>query len=143
MHRTVSARVRAFSLLEMLIVIAIIGLIATLVLTNIGGADRQAKKATTMAQIESVAGAVERFNFHVGRYPTEAEMEGFEALLEAPANTTGWEGPYLDSERVPTDGWGRPLKYELDDRWGFKIVSYGADGQPGGEELNADLDNRS
>ena len=132
-----------FSLLEMLIVIAILGLIATLVYNNLGGAMSSSKGKTTMTQIEAASAAVERFHVDVGRYPTEEEMRGFEALIEAPADAPGWDGPYLGKDKAPEDGWGRELTYELDDTWGFRVGSLGSDGEPGGEDDAADLDNRS
>ncbi len=134
---------RGFSLLEMLIVIAILGLIATLVYNNLGGAMDTSKVQTTRVQIETAAGAIEQFHKDVGRYPTVAEMQDFEALIDQPQNAPGWAGPYLGKDKVPADGWKRTLVYELDEKWGFVVSSLGADGQPGGEDENADLDNRS
>lgn len=130
-----------FSLLEMLIVVAIMGLIATLVLSRIGGVFGKSQKKVTEAQIEIAAHAVERFHMDMNRYPTQTE--GLGVLINAPANEPNWDGPYFDKEVLPKDGWGRPLVYELDDKFGFRIKSYGADGKPGGEGENADLDNRS
>ena len=138
------SRVRAgFSLLEMLIVIAILGLIATLVFNNLGGSMSKAKVQTTLTQIASTASAIEQFHMDVGRYPTIAEMDGYRALIDAPSDAPGWDGPYLEKNKAPTDGWDRELEYELDTKWGFVVRSLGADGQSGGEDENADLDNRS
>lgn len=137
-------RVRGgFSLLEMLIVIAILGLIATLVYNNLGGAMDKSKVATTRTQIGTTASAIELFHRDVGRYPTTQEMQGFKALIDEPANAPGWDGPYLSKDKAPTDGWKRELRYELDEKWGFRVISLGADGEPGGEEQDQDLDNRS
>lgn len=136
-----SLKVRGFSLLEMLIVVAIIGLIATLVFSRLGGTLGKSKVKVTDAQIQAAAASIERFNMDVGRYPTE--QEGFGVLLEEPADTPSWAGPYLDRDEIPTDGWDRALIYKPDERWGFRVLSLGADGQPGGDGENADLDNRS
>ncbi|GAB4550662.1 MAG: type II secretion system major pseudopilin GspG [Phycisphaerales bacterium] len=132
-----------FSLLEMLIVIAILGLIATLVYNNLGGSMSKAKVKTTQTQIASTASAIEQFHMDVGRYPTIAEMDGYRALIDQPSDAPGWDGPYLEKNKAPTDGWERELVYELDEKWGFVVKSYGADGKPGGEDENSDLDNRS
>lgn len=132
---------RGFSLLEMLIVVAIIGLIATLVLGRIGGVFGKSQVKVTRAQIEIASHAVERFNMDMNRYPTEEE--GLEILIEKPSDEPHWDGPYFDKERVPKDGWGNPLIYQRDEKHGFRIISYGADAKPGGEGENADLDNRS
>lgn len=135
-------RRRGFTLLEMLIVVAILGLLATLVFTRLSGEVGQSKVNVTRTQINEVASAVERFNLDVGRYPTEEE--GLSVLIEAPAGgLDGWEGPYLGKRVLPTDGWGRELVYESDEAFGFVVRSHGSDGEPGGEGEAADLDNRS
>lgn len=134
-------RVQGFSLLEMLIVVAIIGLIATLVFSRLGGTLGKSKVKVTEAQIQAAAASIERFQMDVGRYPTEEE--GFTVLLDEPADTPSWAGPYLDRDEIPTDGWDRELIYQPDERWGFRVISLGADGRPGGEGENADIDNRS
>lgn len=139
--RTKQPQRRAFSLLEMLIVVAIIGLIATLVFSRLGGTLGKSQVKVTEAQIQAVAASIERFNMDMGRYPTEEE--GFQVLLDAPVDSPNWAGPYLDRDEIPTDGWDRELVYQLDERWGFRIISMGADGKPGGEGDNADIDNRS
>ncbi len=132
---------RAFSLFELLIVVAIIGLIATLVIQNVGSAAGKSKIKITQGAISNVAGAVDRFYMDVQRYPTEEEWP--EALWDQPQNADGWDGPYVGKEGAPADAWNRPLDYKLDEKWGYRIVSYGADGEPGGEGENADIDNRS
>lgn len=132
-----------FSLLEMLIVVAIMGLIATLVLTKIGGVFGKSQVKITKAQLEIASHAVERFKLDMNRYPTQEE--GLAVLITAPANASGWDGPYFDKETLPKDGWGNPLIYERDSSgsgWAFRIKSYGADGKPGGEGEDADLDSR-
>jgi len=134
---------RGFSLLEMLVVLVIMGLLVALVLPRVAGNIGKGKVQTTRAQIELLASAVNQFMLDVGRYPTQEE--GLEALLHRPegVDETLWDGPYLEKDFVPKDGWGREFLYLLDDGGRFVIRSLGADGKPGGEGENADLDNRS
>lgn len=139
-------RRRAFSLLEMLVVVIIMGLLVALVAPRILGNVGQARVKTTRAQIELLSGAVSQFYLDVGRYPTAEE--GLEVLLQAPSGDAAakWSGPYLEKDDIPRDGWGNDFEYlppgEQDNNR-FIIRSYGADGRPGGENENADLDNRS
>lgn len=139
-------RRRGFSLLEMLVVVIIMGLLVALVaprvLSNVG----KAKVKTTRAQIELLSGAVNQFYLDVGRYPSAEE--GLEVLLEEPSGEAAqkWEGPYLEKDAIPRDGWDRPFEYIPPgdgDNDRFIIRSLGADGRPGGEDENADIDNRS
>lgn len=136
-------RARAFSLVELMIVITIIGLIVALVAPRLAGALGRGRVQSTRAQIELLAGAVTQFNLDVGRYPTTEE--GLGALLEKPQGVEDdkWLGPYLEKDFIPTDAWDREFIYENPGDGRFVIRSLGADGQPGGEGDNADLDNRS
>lgn len=134
-------RSRAFSLIEMLFVVIIIGLIAALVVPNLGKAFGKSQVKTTTAQLANLSDAVENFRLDVNRYPTE--QEGLQALIEKPETAEGWAGPYLDKRTLPTDGWGNEFIYKRDPDFGFIIISHGADGVQGGSGENADLDNRS
>ncbi|MGP1347531.1 MAG: type II secretion system major pseudopilin GspG [Phycisphaerales bacterium] len=133
---------RGFSLLELIFVIAIIGLLAALVLPNLFGQGEKAKVTTSEAQMSTLASALEEFRTVAGRYPTEAE--GLDALVRMPTgmDAESWKGPYLQRETVPTDGWGRAYVYRTDPNFGFRIISLGADGKEGGEGFDADIDNR-
>jgi len=137
------ARPGAFSLVELMIVITIIGLLVALVAPRLAGALGSGRVQSTRAQIELLSGAVTQFNLDVGRYPTTEE--GLDALLNRPQGVEEdrWNGPYLEKDFVPDDAWGRPFQYENPDGSRFVIRSLGADGQTGGEGDNADLDNRS
>lgn len=137
-----SFRRRAFSLIEMLVVVAIIGLLAAVLVPRIGGAFSNSQVKTTTGQLASLDAAVEEFNLTMGRYPTEEE--GLKALVEKPATADeNWRN-FLGKRTVPVDGWGNEFVYKRDatGTFAFVIVSYGADGKPGGEGLDADLDNR-
>lgn len=131
-----------FTLLEMLLVVAILALLAALVGSRLVGAFGGAQVKTTKSQIESLSSNIERMRLDIGRYPTAEE--GLRVLIEKPqTNAEKWAGPYLPKEVLPKDGWGNEFVYQIDETWGFRIVSYGADAKPGGEGENADLDNRS
>ena len=81
-----------------------------------------------------------QFKMETGRFPTEEE--GLTALVEQPSNVTNYRpGGFLETRRVPKDGWGRDFEYRLwpDSGKQFEIISYGADGEEGGEGYDADL----
>ncbi len=130
-----------FSLLELLIVVMILGLLAALVGPKVVKQFSTSKVTTTMAQISLLDGAVNRFFADVSRYPTEAE--GLQALIDEPKDAEGWNGPYLEKQTLPTDGWKHDFVYQLDEKWDFIIISYGSDGKEGGDGEAADLNNRS
>jgi general secretion pathway protein G len=137
------ARGRAFSLLEMIIVLVLMGLLAALVAPRLTGILGKNKVRATKVQVEMLASAIERFNLDVGRYPTQ--QEGLTVLIERPQDVPEdtWDGPYTEKDFVPKDGWGRDFVYEIGENSRFVIKSYGADGSPGGEGESADIDNRT
>lgn len=135
------ARLRGFTLLEMLVVLAIIGLIAGLVGPRLFKKVDQSRITTATTQIKLLRGAVENLRLDIGRYPTV--QEGLMLLNKAPSDpalASRWRGPYLD-EAVPLDPWSKPYQYALPGRDGqpFALYSLGADGQPGGEGDAQDL----
>lgn len=134
-------RARGFTLLEILVVLVIIGLIASLVgprlFTQLEGS--QVKVAET--QIKMLRGAVETYRLDMGRLPTAEE--GLGVLYAKPADPRAaerWRGPYLD-EAAPLDPWDNPYQYSIPGRegQGFALYSLGADGAAGGEGNNADI----
>lgn len=126
------------TLLEMMVVLAIIALVVGLgaprLMENFGRAKGQAAGAA-MANLKA---AVQLYYIDTGRYPSESE--GLTALLQAPAGTPGWAGPYLDSATATVDPWGRDYLYRFpgtaDD---FDLVTLGRDGQPGGSGEDSDI----
>ncbi|MCE2902240.1 MAG: type II secretion system major pseudopilin GspG [Gemmatimonas sp.] len=132
---------RGFTLLEVLVVIVVIAVLATFVAPNLFRNVDDAKVATARAQIESLATALDTYRLDNGRYPTTAQGLGAlwqKPMIDPPAN---WTEPYV-RKAVPDDPWGRPYVYEAPGRvnpTGFDLLSYGADGKPGGEGDNADI----
>lgn len=132
------SRKAGYSLLEIMIVIAIIALLVTLVGPQLfkmfGGA--QSKAAT--AQIRTLKTAVSAMRLDIGRYPTEAE--GLALLVQAPGEgVPNWNGPYLEGE-LPKDPWGADYLYiaPVGDAQP-KIATYGEDKKEGGSGANADV----
>jgi len=130
-----------FTLMEMLVVLAIIGLIVGLVGPRIlGTVDRESPKiAATQAKL--LRGAIENFRLDVGRYPTQEES--LTALVKKPADppiAARWRGPYIDGD-LPLDPWKNPYVYSAPGANGqpFALYSLGADGKRGGEGDAADV----
>ncbi|PWW43751.1 type II secretion system major pseudopilin GspG [Melaminivora alkalimesophila] len=139
-HASFPRRARGFTLIELLVVLAILTLLAGLVgprvLNQLGGA----KSKTAAVQIADIEKALEIYKLDVGRYPTNEE--GLAALMQRPGSASGWNGPYLKGDAVPTDPWGHPFRYaNPGPGGGIEILSLGADGAPGGEGENADIRN--
>jgi general secretion pathway protein G len=128
-----------FTLVELLVVLVILVLIASIIGPRVIGYLGNARSKTADVQIESMVTALELFRIDVGRYPTSAE--GLKALVDPPGSIPGWSGPYLAKAEVPLDPWGRPYVYETggQNSAGFRIVSYGGDGKEGGTGEDADI----
>jgi len=133
-------RSSGFTLVEIMAVIIIIGLLAAIGAMNFLGQTDKACVTTTKANLKLLHNAVAQFKMDTGRYPTEEE--GLSVLVEQPTDVTGYqEGGYLSSTTVPNDAWKHEFVYIAYPESGkpYVIVSYGADGQEGGEGYDADL----
>jgi general secretion pathway protein G len=131
---------KGFTMLEVMAVLIIIGLLAGLVATKVASKIDEARVTTTKANLKTLHGAVNEFKMDTGRYPSEDL--GLRELVEEPTDVITWQqGGYLETTDVPKDGWGRDFEYQRYPETGgaFVIISYGADGEPGGEGLDADL----
>jgi len=127
-----------YTLTEMLVVIAIIGLLAAVLTPMIAGQLGRARVKAARLQVENVSTAIEMFRSDVGRYPTA--QEGLRVLVAAPEGLEGWIGPYIRNAKSLDDPWGRPLQYEApSDATSPHVVSLGADGKTGGSGANADI----
>ncbi|MBW2148201.1 MAG: type II secretion system major pseudopilin GspG [Deltaproteobacteria bacterium] len=126
-----------FTLIELLVVMIIIGLLAALVGPRMFGKVDRAKQQSAQTQIELFATALGIYRLDLGKYPSTEQ--GLAVLREAPPNEPRWDGPYLPKE-IPLDPWGRPYVYKSPgDHEDYDIISYGQDGQPGGEKNDMDI----
>ena len=129
-------RSAGFTLIELMIVIAILGMMAYMVAPRLMGVMGKAKPKITQADIKNLETAIDLYYLDVGRYPTEEE--GLKALYQRPDNVPNWAGPYI--KQAPKDPWGREYVYKFPgERGPYDLYSYGADGQPGGEGESADI----
>ncbi|MBN2212575.1 MAG: type II secretion system major pseudopilin GspG [Sedimentisphaerales bacterium] len=133
---------RGFTIVEVLVVILLIGLLSVLIVPPILNKVDKSKKEIARSQIDQLSQEVEQFALDCGRYPDASE--GLKALLEAPSGLKDkWAGPY-GKEKQLIDPWGKPLVYlrpGTKNTKTYDIISYGKDGQPGGEGYNADIVN--
>jgi general secretion pathway protein G len=124
------------TLVELLVVIVILGLLATLVGPRIWKNITKGKQSTAKTQIELLGQALDQFRLDTGHYPTTAE--GLNALMANPG-VQAWDGPYLQ-KAVPNDPWGRPYNYVSPGSHGdYDIFTYGLDGAQGGEGEKSDI----
>jgi general secretion pathway protein G len=135
MNRAKAVR-RAFTLLEVLMVIVILGVLAALIVPQFTGTQRRAEEDLTKSQIAALETTLETFKLHCGRYPTSDE--GLAVLLEKPDDdeiTEKWAGPYL--KKAPKDAWGQELRYAFPGEYnedGFDLYSLGYDRQEGTDD---------
>ena len=135
---------RGFSLIELMVVVIILGILAMYIGPKLMGRTEDAKIIQTRVQIESLETALKLYKLDNGVYP--GTEQGLQALVEQP--DTGvlpkkWrKGGYLEKGRVPKDAWGNEYIFLAPGTGGdYDIISYGADGVPGGEDENKDINN--
>jgi general secretion pathway protein G len=136
------AKHSAFTIVELLVVILIISMLAAFVVPRMFKGLGKAKHDIAKSKMAIIENAVGRFYFDCGRYPSDAE--GLTALITAPAGLEDkWAGPYLKKSEL-LDPWDNPYSYLEQGQvnpGSYDLISYGADGQPGGESENADIYN--
>ena len=128
-----------FTLLELLVVVAIIGLLAAYVGPRYVAQLNKSEATAARTQIEAIARALESYRLDNGSYPSADT--GLNALRSRPGNQPRWNGPYLQKD-VPSDPWGNPYFYRVGNAMAgrdFELLSYGRDGRPGGSGENADI----
>jgi general secretion pathway protein G len=135
-NRTNRMRRRAFTLVEMLLVVVIIGILAAIVVPHIAGRAEQAKETAAKADIATFSTALGIYDVDNGGYPKG--RNGLQALVQKPSGTQNWHGPYLENKTtVPLDPWGNPYVYECPGKHnpnGFDLMSMGLDGRIGGDD---------
>ncbi len=122
-----------FTLVEMLLVLVILAVLAAIVIPKMAGRSQQAKVTAAHTQIQAFKTALDAFEIDNGFYP--AGNSGLNALIQPPANSPSWKGPYLD--KVPLDPWGNQYMYSYPGKInpsGFDILSMGPDGRVGGDD---------
>jgi general secretion pathway protein G len=131
---------RGFSLLELMVAVAIMAVLAALIAPSALENLNEARRTTAKSNIKSLTEALKFYKMENGRYPTTEQ--GLQALVAKPATQpvpANWR-PYI--EKLPTDPWGQSYQYLSPGVKGeIDVISYGADGKPGGEGVNADIDN--
>lgn len=127
-----SQRAAGFTLIEILVVMAIIGMLAVMVAPNVFRQQAGAQRDAAMSQISALEAALDAYRLDVGSYP-----DSLEGLVENIDDRASWNGPYLRRD-LPLDPWGNSYVYEADGRE-FTLISYGADGEQGGTDDDADI----
>lgn len=130
-------RTRAFTLVEMLLVLVILATLAAIVIPKFAGRSEQAKKTAAQSQISSIELALDSFEVDNGYYPKTGDLD---ALISPPADAKNWHGPYL-KKGVPPDPWGNAYTYDYPSKHnpnGYDLMSMGPDGQAGTDD---DIDN--
>jgi general secretion pathway protein G len=123
---------RGFTLIELMIVLVILGLLASLVAPEMFSKVSSTKRKTATAQMQMFQTALDTYRLDMGGYPDELT-----SLIKS--DSQNWDGPYLP-KKVPLDPWGYEYQYKLaENGLNFEVVSFGKDGQIGGEGENADV----
>lgn len=131
---------RAFTLIELLLVLVILAVLAAMIVPKFTKRSEQARIAATSTDIANMGTALDAFEIDTGRYPTSDE--GLKALIEIPGNVKDWKGPYL-KRTVGNDPWGNPYVYRAPGQHNttsYDLYSFGPNGQEGGGD---DIDNWS
>lgn len=134
-----SRRTAGFTLLELLVVMVIIGMLASFVGPKFFAQIGKSQVKTARAQIDALEKALDQYRLEVGHYPSTEQ--GLAALNERPSGEAKWSGPYL-KKAVPMDPWSHEYLYKMPGEHGeYDLFSYGKDGQPGGSGEAEDITN--
>lgn len=127
-----------YTLLELLVVLAILVFIAGLAVPQVIGYLDRAKVDTARTEVQNIGAALDLFRLDVGRYPSEGE--GLASLVERPTGVEKWAGPYVKSQSVLRDPWDQPYRYVSPGEHGdYDLYSLGADGAEGGDGADQDI----
>jgi len=129
-----------FTLVELLVVLIILGLVASIAGPNVMKYLGSSKAKTAKLQIKEIESALELFFLDTGQYP--ATEKGITILVKDDGSMVGWNGPYFKNAQIPNDPWGNSYLYQKPgERGAFDLISLGADNQPGGEGDDKDITN--
>ena len=124
---------RAFTLVELMLVVTIIGILAALVIPKIAGKSQEARIKAAYADVHGgIKSALDEYDVDNGSYP-----KSLQDLVQQPANAKNWHGPYFDPPKLPVDPWGHPYIYIYPgkhDTNGYDFFSAGPDGKPGTQD---------
>ena len=138
LKRRSARRGRGFTLLEILVVLVILGLMASLVGPQVFKHLSSSKTKAAQLQIQELSGALDLYRLELGSYPTTEQ--GLDALLTKPRNMDNWNGPYLKKNVIRKDPWGNDYQYRSPGQHGdFDLWSLGADNREGGDGENRDV----
>jgi general secretion pathway protein G len=134
------ARQRGFTLLEIMVVVAIIAILSTVVLMNITGNVEDAQQARAKQDVATLVSALQLYKLDNFNYPST--QQGLDALRSKPSGTPATPNWKQYVSQLPADPWGKPYQYLNPGQHGdFDVFSYGSDGKPGGEGESADIGN--
>lgn len=127
-----------FTLIELLVVLVILGMLAGLVGPRLFSNVDKSKVKTADTQVKMLRGSLQTYRLDTGTYPNTTQ--GLTALMRPPEDVKSWQGPYLEDE-IPKDPWGNDYIYKspANNLQGFALYSLGADGKPGGSDLDSDI----
>jgi general secretion pathway protein G len=127
-----------YTLVELLVVLAILGLLVAIAAPRLISYLGSARADTAKIQVEKLGTILDLYHLEIGRYPTD--QEGLRALVERPSQLDTWNGPYLKNREALTDPWNRPYVYRFPGQHGdYDLYSLGADGREGGDGENRDI----
>lgn len=126
-----------FTLIELMVVLVILGVLFGLVAPNVIGRGDEARVQGAQTDIRTIENALDTYRLHNSHYPSTDQ--GLEALVSKPSGSpepSNWRGPYL--KQAPKDPWGNAYGY-IQEGSSYEIISYGADGQVGGSDIDQDI----
>lgn len=124
---------RAFTLIELMVVVAIIGLMSAVAVPALLAQAEKAKLERVQGDFKGIGDALALYRLHVGTYPRDLRH-----LWERPEPARGWSGPYMDPEKVPPlDPWQNEYAYRLVSGQAYELISYGPDGAPGADDISS------
>jgi general secretion pathway protein G len=139
-HETSAAGVRGFTLLELMVVLLILAMLASIAAPQVMKHLAKAKSETARIQVDALTASVNYFHLDTGRYPTD--QEGLKVLVDPPTNEPKWDGPYLQKKDSLLDPWGRPYLYKHPGQHHeVDVYTLGSDGKEGGEGEARDIGN--